>query len=405
MTTGRHIVFVNEFFHPDICASAVVAADHLPTIAALRPDWKITILTGNRAWDDPTKVHPPREEYHGVQVVRVNRPAVSRTSLLWRGLGFAAFQQAAIRAGAKLGRIDLVVGTTAPPQGGRIAAKIARRTGCPYIYKVLDLYPDSAATLGVLKPGSLFHRRWLSVDTRTMEEAAAVVAISSCITERIARTRGIEAAKLHTIHDGYDAARLAFTGSSRFAAEHNPDGKFVVQYAGNMGLSHPLDTIVAAARQLTEDDRVLFQFIGDGPQRRLLEKALPPNARIIDYQPADRLGEIMASADMCLISQHEAMYDQALPYKIYAILAAGKPCVFIGDDRSEIAQWLRQSGAGYVVRQNQADALIEAIRACRNESRSQAVSQSAHSLFHRRFLSDESARKWVELLEARVASS
>jgi len=127
MHSPARILWLNEFFHPDICASAVVAADHLPKIAALRPDWKITIITGNRGWDDPRKIYPPREEYQGVDILRVDRPAVSRGSLLRRGLGFAAFQRNALRAAASLDRVDLVIGTTAPPQGGTIARRIARR--------------------------------------------------------------------------------------------------------------------------------------------------------------------------------------------------------------------------------------------------------------------------------------
>ena len=51
--------------------------------------------------------------------------------------------------------------------------------------------------------------------------------------------------------------------------------------------------------------------------------------------PAARLGEVLHAADVCLISQHEEMFDLAIPYKIYAILAAGKPAIFLGNPRSD----------------------------------------------------------------------
>jgi glycosyltransferase involved in cell wall biosynthesis len=398
-----HLLFLNEFFHPDICASAVVAADHLPKIAALRPDWKITVIAGNRAWDDPSRIYSAEEDWQGIHIVRVNRPAVSRTSLIMRGLGFAAFERAALRAAAKLGKIDLVVGTTAPPQGGRIAAKIASRAGCPYIYKVLDLYPDTAVTLGRLNEGAFIHRRWLTADTRLMQDAAAVVAISTPITERIARTRGIDPGKLHTIHDGFDPARLAFDGPNEFAAEYNPAGKFIVQYAGNMGLSHPLGTILEAAKALQGDPTIRFQFVGDGPQRRGLEKHLPPNAQLIGYQPAERLGQVLAAADVCLISQHEEMFDQALPYKIYAVLAAGKPCIFIGSDRSEIAGWLTKSGAGCVTPHGQTAALMDCIHAFRALGRRQSSAAAARKMFLARFRSDRVVATWAPVLTGVLA--
>ncbi|MFQ5412788.1 MAG: glycosyltransferase family 4 protein, partial [Phycisphaerae bacterium] len=342
----KHILVINEFFHPDICASAAVLSDRLPRIARLRPDYKITVITGNRAWDNPAITHLETEDYQGVRIVRVNRPVVDRGNLLRRGVGFALFERAAVRAARRLDTIDLVIGTTAPPQGVRIARRIARRRGCPYIDCVFDLYPDLAATLGKISDRSFLFKRWLAKDTRLMREAACVVSIGQGITDRIARTRKVESQRLRTIHDGFDAARLGSTEENRFRRKYNPDGKFVVQYAGNMGLSHPFGSILTACQALGSEPDLLFQFIGDGPQRAAIRDRLPPNGQLIDYQPAERLGEVLDAADLCLISQHEAMYDQALPYKIYAILAAGRPSIFVGSEKSEIAEWLRGHRAG-----------------------------------------------------------
>ncbi len=400
MPQSPHILFLNEFYHPDICASAVVAADHLPKIARLRPDWRLTILCGDRAWDDPSTIYPARDKHDGVRIVRVARPAVSRTNLFRRFLGFAAFQRSAIKAASSLDRIDLVVGTTAPPQGGSIARRIARDHGCPYIYKVLDLYPDLAVALGRTREGSFIHRRWRAADTRAMRDAAAVICIAERMTQRLPRTRELPGEKLHTIHDGYDPERITANGPNNFRERYNPDGRFVVQYAGNMGLSHPFDAILAAARSLASDDGILFQFIGDGPQRETIRANLPAGAQLLNYQPPELLGHVLATADVCLISQNESMFDMALPYKIYASLAAARPVIFIGSRKSEIAEWLESSGAGCCVAQNDPDQLIEQIRAYRNDpARCTRTAAAAKSLFDVRFNSNHSAQRWVELID------
>ena len=129
----RHILFINEFFHPDICASAAVLTDRLPRIAKLRPDFKITVITGNRAWDNPSVVYPKMEEYGGIRIVRTKRPVVSRRSLFQRGMGFLGFQRNAIRSARRLDPVDLVIGTTAPPNGGKITRTIAQHHRCPYV--------------------------------------------------------------------------------------------------------------------------------------------------------------------------------------------------------------------------------------------------------------------------------
>lgn len=412
----RHVVFINEFFHPDICASAVVATDHVERIQS-DAGCRITVLTSNRSWDDPAKVYPPRDDDRGVRIIRVNRPAVNRVDLIRRAFGFAAFELGVLQAAKRLGRIDLIIATTAPPQGASIARKMARRCGCPYIYKVYDLYPELAVSLGRLRSEGWIHRRWLAKDTQAMRDAARVVGITEPMTCRIAATRGLPAEKLRTIHDGYDPRRVVPRGEeyarrteprveNRFRAESNPDGRFVVQYAGNMGLSHPFETIMDAAADLADTPDVLFQIIGDGPQRARVQERLTPGCRLIDYQPADRLGEVYATADVCLISQHETMFDMALPYKIYAILAAGKPCIFIGNRQSEIADWLEGSGAGLHVNQGDADRLARAIRELhRQPERRLAMGQAARKLFDERFHVDLAARRWADLIAEVLATA
>ncbi len=404
MSDQKHVVFVNEFFHPDICASAVVAEDHLTKLGRLRPEWRITVIAGNRAWDDPSIAYPHESEHDGLRVLRAARPAVSRTSLLRRALGFAAFGRNAVRAARSLGRIDLVMGTTAPPQGGTIARKIARQHGCPYIYKILDLYPELAAALGRTREGSFVHRRWLASDTRTMREAAAVVCVSEAMAERVTASRAVARDTVLAIHDGFDDARLAVNGQNHFQREHNPDGRFVVQYAGNMGLSHPLTTVLDAARLLRDQGEILFQFVGDGPERRRVEADAPPQVRWVGYQPADRLGQVLATADIALISQHDEMFDKALPYKVYATLAAGKPIIFLGSRRSEITTWLEEARCGMRIDHVRADELLKAILRLRDdEAGRREMGKKGRGLYEAKFRSQDAVGKWAALLESVMA--
>lgn len=408
MSDALHILFVNEFYHPDICASAAVLSDRLPRIGKLRSDWKVTVIAGNRAWDNPSIVYPQSESHDGVNIVRVARPIVRRKSLIQRGVGFAAFHLRAIRAGRKLDRVDCVIGTTAPPQGAAIARKIAKAHGCPYIYCALDLYPDLAVTLGKLRAKSLLYKLWLKTDTRTMQHAARVISIAEEMTKRIGETRDVSREKLGTIHDGFDPARIAPPAPDApnpFAAEHNPGGRFVVQYAGNMGLSHPFDSILDAAIKLGGRRDIQFQFIGDGPQRHTIKERMPSHAKLIVYQPASRLWEVLAAADVCLISQQNEMFDKALPFKIYAILAAGKPAIFIGNERSEIAHWLRDNNAGVAVPQNDTDALVDAItRLHADPDDAKKKGSNGRALLDKNLHAQQAAESWVREIEGVVGA-
>jgi colanic acid biosynthesis glycosyl transferase WcaI len=391
-----HILFLNEFYHPDICASAVVTTDHLSRIAQLRSDWQITVIAGNRAWNDPQRVYPSEEIHDGVRILRVERPPVKSRSILERGVGFLKFLSAAREKSRSLAQVDLVIGTTAPPLGGRLARSIARERRCPYIYKVFDLYPDLAVTLEKLRVGSLTNLLWRFDDTRTTRRAAAVVTIADAMAARIRQTRNLRGAPLHCIHDGFDDRRLKIKGAVR-----DRQGQFVVQYAGNMGLSHSFTTILRAARLLKSHDDVLFQFVGDGPGRGLLAEQLPPNATLNGFAPAEKLGDLLAGTHICLVSQHQDMWDQALPYKVYSILAAGKPLIFIGSPQSEVVAWLMESGAGVHCPQGDARTLAEQILTLKKDATARIeMGQRARSLFMKRFNSNLAAQRWIELIES-----
>lgn len=395
---AAHILFINEFFWPDVCASAAVLTDHLPLIAKACPDWRITVLAGDRAWDRPDTRWPPAEIWRGVQIVRVPRGPVRR-SLPGRAWGFARFHRAAIAAGRALDRPDVVVASTAPPLGGGIGVALAQRHRARLIYKVLDLYPDCAEALGVIRPNGLVAKVWRAADTSVMRKSAAVVPIATRMAERIVATRGIDAARVRTIHDGIDPARVTGGNGDSFRGQHELKDKFVVQYAGNMGLSHPFDSILAAAESLKHDSNIIFQFIGAGPgraaiERSIVERRLP--IQLLDFQPAERLADMLAAADICLISQHSSLFDQALPHKVYAALAAQRPAIFIGDPRSEIVDWLRGSNRGLCVEQGDPIALIAAI------SRLRAAKPIRAEPVHE-FTAARAAEAWVRLLNEVLA--
>ncbi len=55
-----------------------------------------------------------------------------------------------------------------------------------------------------------------------------------------------------------------------------------------------------------------------------------------------------------------------VPSKIYGVLAAGRASIFIGHTGGEVAEMLRESGAGVVVEEGDVDALVQAIEQFRS---------------------------------------
>lgn len=397
-----HILVINEFFWPDVCASSAVFTDHLPKIAALRPDWRISVLAGDRAWEGPHVRWPAEERFGSIEVHRVRHGPVRRT-LHSRAYGFARFHLAAVQRGRELDRPDVVIATTAPPAGAKIGVAVAHHHHCPLIYKVYDLYPDCAEALGIIRRGGWIAGSWEHVDRAAMHQAQDIVAVSRRMAERIVHVRGLSPARVECIHDGFDPARLRDARPDEFRKEHKLEGRFVVQYAGNMGLSHPFEAVLGAVSKLVHQPDVAFQFIGAGPGRKKIESAIAAERlpiQVLDYQPAERLGDLLLAADVALITQNAEMFAMSLPYKVYGILAAGKPGIFIGDAGSEIAEWYREFDCGIHVPPGDSDALVRAILRLKNDRVTAArMGDNAKKLFAQRFDSNQAAAKWVESIE------
>jgi glycosyltransferase involved in cell wall biosynthesis len=139
-----------------------------------------------------------------------------------------------------------------------------------------------------------------------------------------------------------------------FRREHGLSGRFVVMYSGNLGLAHPFEAILDAAEQLQSAlPQVLFLFVGQGPRLSWVmeqaENRKLANVRFLPFQPRENLQQSLRAADVHLASMRDDLWGLVVPSKVYGVLAAGRPCLFLGPRESEAAQLILREGCGAVV--------------------------------------------------------
>jgi len=119
-------------------------------------------------------------------------------------------------------------------------------------------------------------------------------------------------------------------------------------YAGNHTPCHPLDTLVKAAELLREDPRIRFCFVGGGIDwLRLRNRAREEHAAnmiFLGYQPFDRLPAVLSAADLQVVVMGAPFVGISHPCKVYNFLAAQRPFLYIGPERSHIADLIRDAG-------------------------------------------------------------
>src|SRR5262249_20943455 len=137
------------------------------------------------------------------------------------------------------------------------------------IFNVSDLWPESAASLGVLDRRGLAFRLAERLEAFCYRHAWLITGQSRTIVAEIER----RFPRLPTFHlsNGVDTERFEPNSvPGNFRAELSSNGDFVVLYAGLHGLAQGLEQVLQAAAILKGQDGFRFVLIGDGPEKRML---------------------------------------------------------------------------------------------------------------------------------------
>ncbi len=151
----------------------------------------------------------------------------------------------------------------------------------------------------------------------------------------------------------------------KFRSAHGLFGRKVVLHSGNMGAKQKLDAVLDAAARLESIPAVVICLAGDGSEKSRLQAQAAnrrlKNVRFLPLAPRSELPNMLAAADLLLLSQSAAIRDVVAPSKLLAYLASGRPVIAAASPSSEAARTLLESGGGVVVAPEDPVALAEAI--------------------------------------------
>jgi glycosyltransferase involved in cell wall biosynthesis len=172
-----------------------------------------------------------------------------------------------------------------------------------------------------------------------------------------------------------------------------------------MGLAHEFDTILDAAQILLDDPRIVIAFVGDGPKKPELESAVAKrglsNVQFLPFVEQHELAWSLTSGDVHLVTLNQGMVGLLVPSKIYGILAAGRPPIYIGPRDGEIHEIIETGKCGVCVSLGDGQGLAREIRAYASDARRKLdEGRRAREMFDRRFTKERSLNALVRLINA-----
>lgn len=402
------VIFVNRFFHPDHSATSQLVSDLAFHLA--QHGWEVAVIASRLRYEDAAQAYAARERISGVEVFRVRTSRFGRFFLPGRAIDYLTFYLA---AGWRLLRLarpgDLVVAKTDPPLISVLAARIAAHRGARLVNWVQDLFPEIAVALGVTWLGGRLGQWLRNLRNGSLARAEPSVVIGDTMAERLL-AEGVPRSRVCVIHNWVDGEAIRPLGHAvnPLRKQWDLDGRFVVGYSGNLGRVHECATLVSAAERLKRQGDIVFLFIGGGVllrtlQRECAERGLE-NVRFQPYQPRERLRESLGACDVHLIVLRPEVEGLVVPSKFYGVAAAGRPTLFVGDQRGEVARIIGKAQAGLSVCTGDGQGLADAILKLRlDPGYLEQMGRNARTVFEERYARDKAFAQWEGVLRSRAA--
>lgn len=369
LVQGRpHVVYMTAYFltpdQPGLMRSWQVAR------FLVERGYKVTVLTtgthymtGERA-EGRTRLFSKRS-VDGVDVVEVYGLADYRRSLL-RRMGYSiTVALFSFIAGLRLGSVDAVLAATPPPTTPLMGWMLARLRRAKFIYEVRDFQIEDAISVGFMKPG-LLSKSVIAMETLLCRVADRIVAVTPGIKRILIETRGVAADDVAVVPNGYEAEIFDRADFSRdIRSELGWGDRFVVLYAGSLGQTYDVLTLMQTALSLKEDPRFFFVIVGAGERKPEYERfaeehGLEKNCSFLPAQPRTDIPVFCRAADVCVsLFPKGELWTHVLGNKVFDYLGSGTPMVYSG--AGDTAEIIERSGGGIVVPPQEPEALRDAL--------------------------------------------
>lgn len=244
---------------------------------------------------------------------------------------------------------------------------LARSLECRWVVWQQDLIFKAVENLDLGLPTARFAAAAgaRGLERATLRRADAVVCIAPEFEPELVAI-GVDPAKLVTIGNWAPVDEIRpMARPTAWQAEHGLAGRRLLVYAGTLGLKHNPELLATLAERLQAErfdaDLVVVSsgagadYLREQKARRRLDQLL-----LFDFQPYDRLPEVLAAAEGLIVLLEEAAGSMSVPSKVFSYLCAGRPILGSVPQRCVAHQQLEESGAAFLSEPDDPDGFVAA---------------------------------------------
>jgi colanic acid biosynthesis glycosyl transferase WcaI len=359
------LLIISQVYVPD--SPSVGQHMHDAAVEMVRRGWNVVVYTSARGYEDSTQRFAKREILNGVDIRRLPLSSFGKSNVPVRLLGGFIFLGQAIFRGLFVRNVRHLLISTSPPMCSIAGLALGAIKRASVSFWAMDINPDQMVALGKLGATSFPVRVFDWLNARILQRSKNIIALDCYMAERLNRKFPISE-KVSIIppwpHFDQDVEPLKHKDNP-FREKYGLRNRFVVMYSGNLSTSHPVDTILEAAKRLGDRRDILFLFIGGGNGRKAIEVFIAEtgasNIKLLPYQPLSELRYSLSAADVHLVAVGESMVGIVHPCKIYGAMAVGRPILLLGPTRSHAGDILAKHDIGWHIEHGEVDKTVGVI--------------------------------------------
>lgn len=356
---------MSELFYPEETSTGYFLTE---IARGMSSTMDVKVICGKPTYSEHGMAAPRKERWNGMDIYRLPATSFKKDRLFLRAINMFTLTVSAIfYLFVNWKKNDRLLLVTNPPSLIPIVALIGKIKGArPYLL-VHDVYPDILAATGFLKKEAFVYRCMDYVMTRSFRTFEKVVVLGRDMQYLIAAKTRIPESEIPIIPNWADCSEILPVpdGSNAFAAGHGLADHTIIQFSGNIGRTHDIESVLQAAKALKEMSNIKFLFAGYGGKAawlaREIDRSELGNIKFIARQPRESLGPMLSSSRAIVISFNDQMLGLSVPSRMYNVLSAATPIIAMADPGSELALMVSENNAGWVIAPHDAAALTELI--------------------------------------------
>lgn len=230
-----------------------------------------------------------------------------------------------------------------PPWGYLLSLFLRHR--CSMI--IWDVYPDVFKITG-MSERHLVYRVWAYLNKKAFRKAYRIFTIGERMADLLSTYVTRERLLVQPIWSIFQKNKKVARATNPFVAAHRLENKFVVQYSGNIGLTHRVEVMIDLAEQMLKEEDILFQIIGRGPRVPQLQKLVSEkrlrNVQFLPFQTDAMFPYSLSAADVGVVILDETTAKGSVPSKSYNLMSYGIPALYIASTDSELSDYAKRFG-------------------------------------------------------------